>query len=152
MEDMSKSRHLKVKVTLKGQKDHGKEYSCPCNCMAYKNSDKIVLTWHTHFMSELTFTLGTDTSANGTSMRISGGTASTSDTGQIVVDIPNYASTAVWKFMSASGYSTPGSGAATPRSAFISGIFINTAAISSIQILTSSASFNAGTYVLYGVK
>ena len=106
----------------------------------------------TSYVSELTFTLGTDTSANGTSMRISGGTASTSDTGQIVVDIPNYASTAVWKFISASGYSTPGSGAATTRSAFINGIFNNTAAISSIQILTSSASFNAGTYVLYGVK
>lgn len=106
----------------------------------------------TSYVSELTFTLGTDTSANGTSMRISGGTASTSDTGQIVVDIPNYASTAVWKYITAGGYSTPGSGASTTRSAFINGIFNNTAAISSIQILTSAASFNAGTYILYGVK
>lgn len=106
----------------------------------------------TNYVSEAGYTFATDASAAATSMRVTGGTSATTDTGQLVIDIPNYASTAVWKFIQGAGYTTPGSGATTTRTAWVNGIWTSTVAISSIQLLPSAGTHSAGTYTLYGVK
>jgi hypothetical protein len=106
----------------------------------------------TNYVSEAGYTFSTDASAAATSLRISGGTSATTDTGQLVIDMPSYASTAVWKFTQGAGYTTPGSGATTTRSAWVNGIWTSATAITSIQLILSAGTHSAGTYTLYGVK
>lgn len=105
----------------------------------------------TSYVSEVAYTLAADANANATSIRLTGGTA-TSSNGLFVVEIPFYASTAAYKYASVSGLTTPGSGGLATRSAFINGFWNSSAAITSIQLITSSGNHGAGTYVLYGVK
>jgi hypothetical protein len=105
----------------------------------------------TSYVSEVAYTLSADSNANATSIRLTGGT-NTSSNGLLVVDIPFYASSAAYKYATVGGLTTPGSGGLATRSAFINGFWNSTAAITSIQLITSSGNHNAGTYNLYGVK
>ncbi len=105
----------------------------------------------TTYVSEVTYGFSVDSIANATSIRLTGGTA-TSSNGLVVVDIPSYASTAVYKFSQGAGLTTPGSGGTATRSAFVNGFWNSTAAITSIQLKPSAGNHNAGTYILYGVK
>lgn len=105
----------------------------------------------TSYVSEVAYTLAADSNANATSIRLTGGTA-TSSNGLFVVEIPFYASTAAYKYASVGGLTTPGSGGTATRSAFINGFWNSTSAITSIQLIASSGNHGAGTYVLYGVK
>jgi hypothetical protein len=105
----------------------------------------------TSYVSEVGYTLAADANANATSIRLTGGTA-TSSNGLFVVEIPFYASTAAYKYASVGGLTTPGSGGTATRSAFVNGFWNSSAAITSIQLITSSGNHGAGTYVLYGVK
>lgn len=106
----------------------------------------------TSYVSEVAYTLSADSNANATSIRLTGGT-STSSNGVVVVDIPHYASTLPYKYATIGGLTTPGSGGTATRSAFINGFWNSTSAISSIQLKVSGGgNHNAGTYILYGVK
>lgn len=105
----------------------------------------------TSYVSEVGYTLAADANANATSIRLTGGT-NTSSNGLFVVEIPFYASTAAYKYASVGGLTTPGSGGTATRSAFINGFWNSSAAITSIQLFSSSGNHGAGTYVLYGVK
>lgn len=105
----------------------------------------------TSYVSEVTYGFSVDSNANATSIRLTGGT-NTSSNGLLQVEIPFYASTAAYKYASVGGLTTPGSGGLATRSAFINGFWNSTAAITSIQLITSSGNHGAGTYVLYGVK
>ena len=86
------------------------------------------------------------------SMRFTRGNNSSSNTGQIVVDIPNYAAT-VGKFFTGSGYNNSSATSGnTNLSMYVGGTHATTA-ITSILIFGNDASnFTAGTYTLYGVK
>jgi hypothetical protein len=106
----------------------------------------------TTYVSEVGYTLAADSNANASSIRMTGGTATTSN-GIIVTDIPNYASSLPYKYATIGGLTTPGSGGTATRSAFVNGFWNNTAAITSIQLKVSGGgNHNAGTYILYGVK
>lgn len=109
-------------------------------------------TTSTSYVSEVDFIFSTDYSANATSIRLTGGTSATTNNGILVVRIPDYANTATWKSVEGAGFTTPGSGGATVRTAWVNGIFTSTSAISSIELKVSSGNHSAGTYVLYGVK
>lgn len=105
----------------------------------------------TSYVSEVAYTLAADANANATSIRLTGGTA-TSSNGLLRIEIPFYASTAAYKYATVGGLTTPGSGGLATRSAFVNGFWNSSSAITSIQLITSSGNHGAGTYVLYGVK
>jgi hypothetical protein len=105
-----------------------------------------------NYVSEVAYTFAADSNANASSIRLTGGTSSTTDNGQVVVEIPQYASTNVYKYAQGAGLTTPGSGGTATRSAFVNGFWLDTSAITSIQLTVSSGNHTAGTYILYGVK
>jgi hypothetical protein len=87
-----------------------------------------------------------------TSMRFTRGCNSTTNAGQITVDIPNYAST-VGKFIASNGFNNDSATSGNSnQSSYVAGTHTTTA-ITSLTIFSNDASnFAAGTYILYGVK
>jgi hypothetical protein len=85
------------------------------------------------------------------SMRFTRGVNATTNPGQIVVDIPNYAST-TGKYITSAGYNNSTTNGNSNLSLYIGGTQTTTA-ITSITIFGNEASnFTGGTYILYGVK
>ena len=92
-----------------------------------------------------------ETTTVATSMRFTRGVNATTNPGQIVVDIPNYAST-TGKYITSAGYNNSTTNGNSNLSLYIGGTQTTTA-ITSITIFGNEASnFTGGTYILYGVK
>jgi hypothetical protein len=92
------------------------------------------------------------TTYNATKISVSGKCDSVVIQNQAVIDIPNYASTAVRKSVSFFAHSVDPTTTANFRFYNGAGVYNQTTAISSLRILSSGGNFTSGTALLYGVK
>lgn len=94
----------------------------------------------------------TNQSFGNTSASLYGNNDNSVATGLIVVEIPDYANTATWKFLTSNALSV-NSTTTTNWNWYPSSSFYNqTAAISSITLFPQTGDFTSGDYILYGVK
>jgi hypothetical protein len=115
------------------------------NLLATFNSDT-----NTRYVSEI-FTPAAAVAFGSTSFRISQGTSSATANGIFTCEIPDYASTATWKFINIDGFSNNNSNTAQINTTFWKAAYNQTTAITSIQLFPQAGTFT-GTYVLFGVK
>ena len=92
------------------------------------------------------------TTYNATKILVTGKCDSVVIQNQAVIDIPNYASTAVRKSVSFFAHSVDPTTTANFRFYNGAGVYNQTTAISSLRILNGGGNFTSGTALLYGVK
>jgi hypothetical protein len=95
--------------------------------------------------------LGSVAQQNATSAELNGNNIVGSQTNTVIVDILDYANTTSYKQLTAQ-LSYKDSGTSTMENALTIANMNMTAAIDRIDITLSSGTFNAGTYILYGVN
>jgi hypothetical protein len=72
--------------------------------------------------------------------------------GLTIIDIYDYANTSTWKMFLSNAVSVNSTTTTQYNIVRQAGLYNQTGAITQINLLPSSGSFNSGTYILYGVK
>ena len=96
--------------------------------------------------------VGTSTAFNSTYMRVMSNNSNSTSQSLAQIVFPNYSNATTWKFCSFDSMATAQANTANYTQVSGSGVYNQTAAITSLGLVPSAGTITSGNYALYGVK